>query len=430
MIRQQRSQDGGRPQEAGSAGTQDGSSEPSRNAPTLHPGSGHRFRTRAGRCTLLAALVTAAFLCSCGTTAFDGAGAPVALELQPVASGLATPLYLTAPPGDPHRLFILEKDGRVRILKDGVLLDTPFLDLSGLVATGAEQGLLGLAFEPFYHLNRRFYVTYTDVGGAITLARYHTSIDPDRADPATAEPLLTIKKSDPLRNGGMIAFNRDGYLFMGVGDGGVRSLDGGNTGQDRSDLFGSILRLEVRGTGYSIPAGNPFRFPNRGELWNYGLRNPWRFSFDRVSGDLYIADVGASNREEINLAEAQQNLARGSNYGWRRFEGSQCTRIDGCDRGGITPPLLEYSHDAGCCVIGGYVYRGAAIPNLRGTYFYGDYCGGWIRSFRYSGREATGQTEWASLLTGDHITSFGEDASGEIYVMTTSGDVFRIVEAR
>jgi glucose/arabinose dehydrogenase len=290
--------------------------------------------------------------------------------------------------------------------------------------------LLGIAFEPFYHLNRRFYVTYTDASGALTLVRYHASGDSDLADADSAEPLLTISKKDPLHNGGMIAFGRDGYLFMSVGDGNGRSFDEANNGQDRRDLFGSILRLEVRGHDYTIPVGNPFRAPNRPELWNYGLRNPWRFSFDRVSGDLYIADVGAATREEIDLADYAHGLGRGANYGWRTFEGSQCTNVGNCNRSGTTAPVLEYSHEQGCAVVGGYVYRGAAIPNLRGTYFFGDYCGGWVKSFRYSGGEVTAKTEWPSLTTGSQITSFGEDAAGEIYVLTSAGDVLRIVETR
>ena len=357
---------------------------------------------------------------------------PVRLALRTVATGMSFPLFLTAPPGDFRRLFVVEKGGFIRIIEDGALRSRPFLDLSGSVSRGVEQGLLGLAFDPGYSRNGRFYVSYTDLAGTSQIVRYRVSANPDAGDPASAEPILSVDQPDPLHNGGMIVFGPDGYLYVGLGDGDGETADALNNGQDLTDLLGSILRIDVSGAaGYTIPAGNPFTTPPaRPELWNYGLRNPWRFSFDRATGDLYIGDVGRASREEIDVAPTAQGRGKGANYGWKILEGTRCTDAGHCDTTGLTTPVLEYEHGTwnpvSCCVIGGYVYRGSAIPALRGTYFYGDLCG-WVRSFVFSGGQATSRTDWHFLDPRESVTSFGEDARGELYVLTMSGSVFRIV---
>jgi glucose/arabinose dehydrogenase len=353
---------------------------------------------------------------------------PLDLGLQLLRGGMNFPLFLTAAPGDTARLFVVEKGGAIRIIKSGVLLSAPFLDLTGQVSTGDEQGLLGLAFDPDYATNDRFYVSYTDPAGDTRIARYLVSADPDVAVSTADRILLAVDQPDVNHNGGMIAFGPDGMLYVGLGDGGGAD-DTYRTGQDRTELLGSLLRLDVRGAGdYAIPAGNPFSSPNAPELWDYGLRNPWRFSFDRLNGDLYIADVGQVEHEEIDVSTAASGGGIGLNYGWPITEGSACHEPTvGCNRTGLTGPVLDYGHGDGCSVTGGYVYRGAAIPALLGTYFYADYCTGWVRSFRYQSGAAVERIDWAALRPGGNITSFGEDARGELYVITRQGDVNRIV---
>jgi glucose/arabinose dehydrogenase len=357
--------------------------------------------------------------------------APISLGLQPVATGFNFPVYLTAPPGDNNRLFIVEKGGRIHIIKNGTLLGSPFLDISSLVSTGYEQGLLGLAFDPNYANNGRFYISYTDTAGNSRIVRYLVSSNPDIAQTTPDRVLLTIPQPYANHNGGDIAFGPDGYLYIGMGDGGSGN-DPQNNGQDLTDLLGSLLRIDVSPAGdYAIPSNNPFvnQPPARGELWDYGLRNPWRFSFDRQTGDLYIADVGQNDREEVNLSPASAGGGKGLNYGWRIMEGTICTPgvNPNCSMAGLTLPVLDYSHSEGCSVTGGYVYRGSAISGLAGTYFYSDYCSGWVRSFRYQNGQVTAQTQWSSLSPGGNVTSFGEDNQGEIYILTAQGGVYRIV---
>ena len=316
------------------------------------------------------------------------------------------------------------------MIKNGTLLTAPFLNISTLVSTGNEQGLLGLAFDPQYAVNGRFFVSYTDLAGSNVLASYTRSLaNPDVADPASAVIRLTVAQPFDNHNGGHIAFGPDGFLYMGIGDGGSGGDPQGN-GQDPSDLLGSTLRLDVSAaTGYTVPSSNPFVSVagRRGELWDLGLRNPWRFSFDRQTGDLYIADVGQSDREEVNVARQVNGGGKGLNYGWAITEGTTCYGGGSCDRTGLTDPVLEYTHASGCSITGGYVYRGSAIPQLAGTYFYSDYCSGWVRSFRFVNGVATGQTSWSALDTGRNVVSFGEDSAGELYVLTSSGTVSRIV---
>ena len=354
--------------------------------------------------------------------------------LETVATGLDFPLYLTTAPGDDNRLFIVEKGGLIRIIKNGTLLETPFLDIHRLVSTGGEQGLLGLAFDPGYATNGRFYVSYTDTSGDSKIVRYLVSGNPDVAQTAPDRVLLTIDQPFANHNGGNIVFGPDGYLYIGMGDGGSGNDPHGN-GQDKTDLLGSLLRIDVHPQDdYTIPGDNPFiSLPSaRPELWDIGLRNPWRFSFDRKTGDLYIAYVGQNAREEINVAPSAQGRGKGINYGWNIMEGAICTPgvNTNCNKTGLTLPVLDYDQSNGnCSVTGGYVYRGSAIPGIQGTYFYADYCAGWVKSFVYRNGAATDHKEWKALSPGGNITSFGEDGQGELYILTSQRGVYRIIAA-
>ena len=354
--------------------------------------------------------------------------------LKTVATGLDFPLYLTTAPGDNNRLFIVEKGGLIRIIKNGALLETPFLDIRNLVSTGGEQGLLGLAFDPGYVTNGRFYVSYTDTAGDSRIVRYRVSGNPDVSQTAPDRVILSIDQPFANHNGGNIVFGPDSYLYIGMGDGGSGNDPHGN-GQDKTDLLGSLLRIDVRPLGdYIIPGDNPFiiNLSARPELWDFGLRNPWRFSFDRQTGDLYIADVGQNNREEVNVAPSSQGGGKGINYGWNIMEGTICTPgvNPDCNKTGLTLPVLDYDHGSGTCsVTGGYVYRGSAIPEIQGAYFYADYCAGWVKSFVYRNGTAMDHKNWKSLRPGGNITSFGEDGQGELYILTSQGGVYRIISA-
>jgi glucose/arabinose dehydrogenase len=356
---------------------------------------------------------------------------PGSVALQQIAGGLNFPLYLTAPPGD-DRLFIVEKGGTVRIVQNGTLLETPFLDIATQVSKGPEQGLLGLAFPPDYATSGRFVAHYTDVNWDTRVSTFRTSADPNRADHGSESVLLTEEQPAAGHNGGQILFGPDGHLYIGLGDGGSREGNDRGRAQGLGDLLGSILRIDLAsGVPYSVPADNPFVETDgaRPEIWSYGLRNPWRFSFDRSTGDLYIADVGELRWEEINVSLAADGAGRGLNYGWSLMEGTACGSAVSCDRTGLTVPLLQYSHDEGCSITGGYVYRGSRIPSLQGHYLYSDFCQGWVRSFRLEGGTAVDQREWPVLSPGRHITSFGEDSQGELYLMRGDGGVFKIVPA-
>ena len=371
--------------------------------------------------------LTVYFSCSTGgVTGPEPGEAPV--ELQLVAGGLSFPLYVTSPPHDPSRLFIVEKRGTIRIVKNGVLQPGFFLDLRGRVTTGSEQGLLGMAFHP---RDGRVVVDYTTTGsapgGRSRISTFTVSTNPDELDPASERVLLEVDQPYSNHNGGHVAFGPDGYLYIGLGDGGSGGDPHGN-GQDQTDLLGSILRIDIdHAAPYTIPptnplAGDPVR---RRELWNWGLRNPWRFSFDRALGTLYIADVGQSAREEVDVQPASSG--GGENYGWAIMEGRMCYRSTTCSTVGLTLPVLEYTHADGCSITGGYVYRGNAIPEIQGLYFYSDYCDGWIRSFEYSGGTARNPRNWPALAPGGRISSFGEDAAGELYIVEAEGRVFKLV---
>lgn len=373
-------------------------------------------------------LILPAFASACGsqfeseTPRLPEGPRPVAL--QAVASGLSFPLYLTAPVGDP-RLFIVEKGGAIRIVKDGAVLPAPFLDLTGRVSTGGEQGLLGLAFHPSYAANGRLIVHYTDRTGDTRVSQFQVSDDPDAADPASEILILAADQPFANHNGGQVLFGPDGYLYVMLGDGGSAG-DPGGRGQSLADLLGSILRIEpLPAGGYAVPADNPFAgvAGARPEIWSYGLRNPWRVAFDPVTGDLYVADVGQARWEEVSVSPAG---GRGVNYGWNVMEGPACVAA-GCDESGLELPLVSYDHSEGCSITGGFVYRGTAIPALRGHYFYSDFCAGWVRSFRLEAGAAVDQYDWPTLAPGGSVPSFGRDAQGELYVLSAAGVVYRVV---
>ncbi len=366
---------------------------------------------------------------ACGGDAPTEPTGPVTdLRLETVASGLQFPLLATAPLTDPTRLFVVEKRGTIRVIRNGALLPTPFLDISARVSTGSEQGLLGLAFHPRYDRNGVFVINYTNALGDTRVATMRVSSDPDRADPASENVFLALQQPFANHNGGHVTFGPFGNLFVGLGDGGSAG-DPGNRAQDTQNLLGKILRYQVDDEGKaSIPPGNPFvgQFGFRWELWAGGLRNPWRFSFDRQTNDLYLADVGQNRMEEINVSTGLSGFGRGLNYGWAVMEGTLCFRpATGCNMQ-YAMPALVYEHDEGCSVTGGHAYRGNALIGFQGVYFYGDFCAGWVRSFRYAGGEATDRREWPALKV-TQLTSFGEDAAGELYVLSGTGTVSRIV---
>ena len=376
--------------------------------------------------------LTAAFLVllACSNTSEPS---PVAAGLQLVTGGLSSPVFVTAPPGDTLRLFVVEQGGRVRVLRRDTLLGTPFLDLRGKIAAGGERGLLSLAFHPQYASNGRFYVYFTDPNGDIRIVRYRVSADSNVADALSADTVLAVPHpGQSNHNGGQLAFGPDGKLYAGLGDGGSFG-DPDTNAQNRHRLLGKMLRLDVDGaTGYTIPADNPFVADTSAapEIWALGLRNPWRFSFDRQTGDLYIADVGQGVAEEVNVQPAAS--AGGENYGWDVMEGTYCypPGTTTCNQAGLTRPVAQYEHPAGCSITGGYVYRGTRVPGLAGQYLYSDYCTHFVRSFRYSGGQAIDPRDWTPQLDpGGNVSSFGQDARGELYILTLGGTLYRVVAA-
>ena len=349
------------------------------------------------------------------------------LAADVVVDGLVRPVYAGHAGDGSGRLFVIEKQGRIRIVADGQLAPHPFLDIAAIIDSGPnERGLLGLAFHPNYASNGRFFVNYTDLGGDTVVAEYRVADDPDRADPASAQVLLTQEQPYRNHNGGMLAFGPDGMLYVALGDGGWAGDPQGH-GQRLDTLLGTLLRLDVNEPGvYRVPPDNPFVGVSnaRAEIWAYGLRNPWRFSFDRATGDLYIADVGQNSFEEIDFAPVSSS--GGENYGWKLMEGHSCF-VEGspdCNSLRFTPPIAVYGRDGGCSVTGGYVYRGAAYPALVGAYVFGDYCSGKLWTLR---RDAGGA--WRMTLQGEvavQITSFGEDEAGEIYITDDGGRLLQL----
>lgn len=355
--------------------------------------------------------------------------APVtSINLVPVANGLVKPVYLTHASDD--RLFVVEQDGTIRIIQAGAILPQPFLNIDPLVGSaGSEQGLLSMAFHPEYGENGRFFIYYTDNNGGTVVARYQVSSDnPNQADPNSALILLMLPQPYGNHNGGQLKFGPDGYLYVGLGDGGSAN-DPLLAGQDKSVLLGKLLRLDVdfNESGYAVPATNPFVNDEgaRNEIWAYGLRNPWRFSFDRLTGDLYIADVGQNIWEEVNFQPA--GSTGGENYGWNIMEGTHCFQTETCDQTDLILPVVDYQHgDGSCSVTGGYVYRGQQYLSLYGNYFYGDYCSGKVWSLL---RQPDGA--WVNNqvfgLQGLFISSFGEDVNGELYLLSYGdGVVYQI----
>jgi glucose/arabinose dehydrogenase len=357
---------------------------------------------------------------------FSCAVAQQAFNFSQVVSGLSEPVGVTHAGDGSGRLFITEKAGFIRVVQEGQLLSEPFLDVRDILTPepATEQGLLGLAFHPDYKSNGTFFIYYTNAqkredGAADTvLARYQVSSDPNTADPASAKIILTIEQPFWNHNGGHIAFGPDGYLYIGTGDGG----DGGDpqeNAEDLTDLLGKMLRIDVNAETYVVPESNPWTAESgaRTEIWAYGLRNPWKFSFDRKTGDLYIGDVGQEFYEEINVQPASST--GGENYGWNQMEGFQCYGEADCDQSQYTLPVHDYAHgEDGVSVTGGVVYRGAAFPELDGAYLYADFASGKVWSLRFA------EGVWVNTLFADTdfaVSSFGEDEAGELYVLDFGG---------
>jgi glucose/arabinose dehydrogenase len=360
------------------------------------------------------------------------------LKLTELVNAIPSPIVAASPPGDTERLFIGAVAGTIRVFQNGSLQPV-FLDITNRIKSGGEQGLLGLAFHPDFTQNGRFFVHYTanDVtapNGDAVISEFSTMAgDPSKGDPASEKILLTLDDPFGNHNGGAMHF-RDGMLFIGFGDGGSVG-DPLNNGQTLSSLFGKIIRIDVDnpsgGLEYGIPSGNMTGAGVAPELWSYGLRNPWRWSFDACSGDMYIGDVGQGMWEEVDVEP--KSTGSGTNFGWRVMEGAHChSPATGCDQSGKQLPVAEYDHGQGCSITGGYVYRGSAIPGLRGWYIYADFCSGRFWMFRYAAGVAEDLQEITSQLnpgtTLNSVASFGQDANGEIYVMIWGGGsrVFRI----
>jgi glucose/arabinose dehydrogenase len=350
------------------------------------------------------------------------------LTLQPVTGGLEAPVSIANAGDGSGRLFVVEKIGRIRVIQGAALAPAAFLDITDRVgSSGSEQGLLGLAFHPNYAANGLFFVNYTDRQGDTGVARFAVSDDPARADAASETVLLTQTQPAGNHNGGHLAFGPDGYLYVGLGDGGAANDRFGN-GQNGGTLLGAMLRLDVDGgQPYAVPADNPFVGAPavRDEIWAIGLRNPWRYAFDKLTGDLYIADVGQNQYEEINFQRAAS--PGGENYGWPIMEGLHCfPESSNCDQAGLDLPVAEYNHSQGCSVTGGYVYRGSEFPALGGIYLFGDYCSGKIWGLAPT---PDGGWQMAEVAQADiRLTSFGEDEAGELYLVDmSSGTLHRIV---
>ncbi len=354
------------------------------------------------------------------------------VTFQPVASGYVNPVLVTSPPGD-ARLFVVEQDGRIQIIKNGEKLATPFLDIDARVTSVEnERGLLGLAFHPDYPRDPRFFVHYsasssTAGAGAHTIAEFRVSeSNPDVADPDSEDRLMEIPDQASNHNGGMVAFGPDGFLYFSIGDGGPQE-DPEDDAQNTTNLLGKLMRIDVSTPGtYSIPPSNPFANSANGpgdprrEIWAYGFRNPWRFSFDRQTGDLWVGDVGQYMHEEVSFLAA--GSPGGANFGWRCREGENNFNTTGCAGKTFVEPVIDYSHGVGCSVTGGYAYRGTCMPDLQGTYFYGDFCTANVSSFVPGSTDPTFEFD-----LGVDLTSFGEDATGELYMVTRNGTIYQLV---
>jgi uncharacterized protein (TIGR03437 family) len=350
------------------------------------------------------------------------------IRVVQVASGLSAPTDIQNAADGSGRLFLAQQNGIVRIFRNGALVAQPFLDIRAKTRADGERGLLGLAFPPGFAQKQRFYVDYTDVNGNTVIAQYGVTANPDLADAASEIALLTINQPFPNHNGGQLRFGPDGYLYIGMGDGGSGG-DPQNNGQNRGTLLGKLLRIDVESEPgrVRIPPDNPFVNTTgaRPEIWALGLRNPWRFTFDRANGDLWIADVGQDTYEEVDFQPASSR--GGENYGWNTMEGAHCFRPS-CSTQGLILPVADYSHTDGCSVTGGFVYRGRLSPGLRGIYLYGDYCSGRIWGVE---RQGSAWVNRLLLSSGFAITTFGEDEAGEVYVANAgNGTIHRIEGSR
>jgi len=399
---------------------------------------------RAGRAGRAVILVGVAGLAACGgdsgssptpgpspTAAACAAGPPVtgipALTARLVVSGLRNPLDLQSVAGDAERLYVVEQRGQIRVVRNGQVQAAVFLDVANRISCCGERGLLGLALHPQFATNRRFFVNYTNPAGHTHISEFRAS-SADAADPASERVLLVVPQPFANHNGGGLAFDNSGRLLIALGDGGSGG-DPQNNGQRLDTLLGKISRIDVdAGSPYSLPADNPFlTTPGaRGEIWAFGLRNPFKIAVDRPSGDLYIGDVGQNRIEEIDVGLATRR--GGENYGWRLTEGTLCFNpSSGCDRTGLTLPVYEYGHSEGCSVTGGVVYRGCRMPALVGTYFFADFCTGLVRSFRLANGQASELRDWTSSTRGVSApSSFGLDAAGEVYIVDYDGELYRL----
>jgi glucose/arabinose dehydrogenase len=364
-----------------------------------------------------------------GTSSTPGAfdAQSVRLSLDPVADIPGSPLGVVDASDGSGRLFVLSQEGQVWIVKGGQRLNTPFLDISDQITSGGERGLLGLAFHPGYPGNPLLYVDYTDEQGDTVVSSWSVSSNGDVADDGSEKILLHVAQPFPNHNGGALQFGPDGFLYISLGDGGSGGDPQGN-GQNPEALLGKILRIDVDhpsgDRAYGIPANNPFATKDgtRPEIWVTGMRNPWRMSFDRATGDFWIGDVGQGSFEEIDVVRA--GSGGGQNFGWNTTEGFHCFRTDDCDQDGLTPPVTEYGHEGNCSVTGGYVYRGREHPELAGGYVFADYCSG--RFWAIDSRETEVREPQVVLERGRSISSFGEDANGELYVTDHTGSLLRV----
>jgi glucose/arabinose dehydrogenase len=378
------------------------------------------------------------------------------LSFELVAGGFASPVFVTHANDDSGRIFVVEQAGRIRIVQNEAVIEQPFLDIHDRVRSpasggGAEEGLLSLAFAPDYAQNGRFYVYYTNKDGNNVLTRFQVTSDPDRADASSEQEILLFPHPNfQNHNGGLLDFGPDGYLYIGTGDGGGGGDPEGNA-QNPDSLLGKLLRIDVeyqttspftvthqaflplirQANGnagmmpYRIPPGNPFvgQFGYRKEIWALGLRNPWRYSFDLSTGDLYIADVGQNLVEEVDFQPADSS--GGQNYGWNIMEGDRCYQSASCDQSGLTLPIFTYTHTEGCSITGGYVYRGPNNPGMQGIYFFADYCSGRIWGLQKSGNSWNHQM---LTQTSYKVSSFGQDQAGRLYLVDKNGSVYRVVE--
>ncbi|HUR24601.1 MAG TPA: PQQ-dependent sugar dehydrogenase [Candidatus Thermoplasmatota archaeon] len=389
---------------------------------------------RAVILVLLAPLALVPLLAGCSEDVPPAALGDAGFRLEAIGGTFQQPVFLGNAGDGSGDLFVAEQRGIVQVRHEGAW--GVFLDVSDKVREGGEQGFLGLAFHPEYETNGRLFVHYTDTGGDTTVSELRR-LDATHADPASERVLLHVDDPYENHNGGMLAFGPEGFLHIAIGDGGAAN-DPQNRAQGFETLMGKILRVDVDSVcgddglrpeaAYCIPSGNPFAARQEGrEVWVYGLRNPWRFSFDRQTGDLWIGDVGQADYEEIDLQRA--GSGGGENYGWSRFEGRHLKDADR-EAPGAVGPVAEYDHDgppAHCAVTGGYVYRGSAIPALQGAYVFGDYCSGVLWTLRPDAGEGEGHTMTQVLDTPHHISSFGEDEAGEVYVVDHAGTVLRLI---